>query len=67
MSNKPYKKRVIQADSDDSDDDQPLVRFAPLLSPVAPPRRARVDLRPRLAPARLAPSDTRSTHRVRSS
>ncbi|BGP40748.1 DNA topoisomerase 1 [Rhodotorula kratochvilovae] len=26
MSSKPYKKRVIQADSDESDDDQPLIK-----------------------------------------
>ncbi|BGP48870.1 DNA topoisomerase 1 [Rhodotorula kratochvilovae] len=26
MSTKPYKKRVIQADSDESDDDQPLIK-----------------------------------------
>ncbi|GAA6049722.1 hypothetical protein JCM3770_004427 [Rhodotorula araucariae] len=26
MSNKPYKKRVIQADSDESDGDQPLIK-----------------------------------------
>ncbi|GAA5931368.1 hypothetical protein JCM3775_005006 [Rhodotorula graminis] len=39
MSNKPYKKRVIQADSDESDDDQPLIKRTkpdePADSPVA--------------------------------